>query len=269
LEIKGGQTITGYQEGKLIVAWANLTNNPDKGVYGGMQPGTTGCLLLLDELPKLDPNTAGLLNDALAKVKNPNGKIENDRGEKFSKARFYCIATGNAPLNREEPDYVANFKQDLSLQDRFMGSVYEVFVNLRVIGNAMRGFNFIFNYMWSVQQIIQSPEAANRSIPSFGFVSIRIMESLRDSWAYWHQNHEELGEGKIKTLKEGVDSFFGVFLDSQQEYLKEKSNYKNFIAEIKKMEALPFGEVTPEQQKETDRLIAEYNEKIKKARGVS
>jgi hypothetical protein len=95
------------------------------------------------------------------------------------------------------------------------------------------------------------------------------MESLRDSWAYWHQNHEELGEGKIKTLKEGVDSFFGVFLDSQQEYLKEKSNYKNFIAEIKKMEALPFGEVTPEQQKETDRLIAEYNEKIKKARGVS
>ena len=50
IEIRGGQTIKGYTEGTLIKAWAN----------GGM--------LILDELPKLDPNTAGLLNEALAEA---------------------------------------------------------------------------------------------------------------------------------------------------------------------------------------------------------
>ena len=49
IEINGGQTIEGYQEGKLIKAWS------------------TGKLLILDELPKLDPNTTGILNEALAK----------------------------------------------------------------------------------------------------------------------------------------------------------------------------------------------------------
>jgi cobaltochelatase CobS len=50
--IIGGQTIEGYREGQLIKAWQN----------GGM--------LILDELPKLDPNTAGLLNDALSMTGN-------------------------------------------------------------------------------------------------------------------------------------------------------------------------------------------------------
>ena len=50
--IIGGQTIEGYREGQLIKAWKD----------GGM--------LILDELPKLDPNTAGLLNDALSMTGN-------------------------------------------------------------------------------------------------------------------------------------------------------------------------------------------------------
>jgi cobaltochelatase CobS len=50
IEIRGGQTIKGYTEGTLIKAWEN---------GGG---------LILDELPKLDPNTAGLLNEALAEA---------------------------------------------------------------------------------------------------------------------------------------------------------------------------------------------------------
>ena len=50
VEIRGGQTIKGYEEGQLIKAWAQ------------------GGILILDELPKLDPNTAGLLNDALAET---------------------------------------------------------------------------------------------------------------------------------------------------------------------------------------------------------
>jgi MoxR-like ATPase len=35
----------------------------------GRKDKVDGCVLLLDELPKIDPNTAGILNDALAKVK--------------------------------------------------------------------------------------------------------------------------------------------------------------------------------------------------------
>lgn len=50
IEIRGGQTIEGYKEGELIKAWAE------------------GGIVILDELPKLDPNTAGLLNDALAET---------------------------------------------------------------------------------------------------------------------------------------------------------------------------------------------------------
>lgn len=48
INIIGGQTIEGYKQGVLSEAWEN------------------GYCLILDELPKLDPNTAGLLNEALA-----------------------------------------------------------------------------------------------------------------------------------------------------------------------------------------------------------
>jgi cobaltochelatase CobS len=48
INIVGGQTIEGYKQGIMINAWRD------------------GGVLILDELPKLDPNTAGLLNEALA-----------------------------------------------------------------------------------------------------------------------------------------------------------------------------------------------------------
>jgi hypothetical protein len=103
IEIRGGQTIKGYEEGLLIKAWAN------------------GGILILDELPKLDPNTAGLLNDALAETASQpkydeNGKliestipyITNGRGDKIYKGqdakdedlkfRFCVIATGNTNM---------------------------------------------------------------------------------------------------------------------------------------------------------------------------
>ena len=48
INIIGGQTIEGYKQGQLALAWER------------------GGVLILDELPKLDPNTAGMLNEALA-----------------------------------------------------------------------------------------------------------------------------------------------------------------------------------------------------------
>jgi hypothetical protein len=61
LDLVGGQTITGYQKGRLEMAWTNVD---EKG------ESFNGAVLCLDELPKLDPNTAGVLNAALAKIKD-------------------------------------------------------------------------------------------------------------------------------------------------------------------------------------------------------
>lgn len=261
LEIIGGQTIDGYQEGKLIVAWANLVTDPERGVIGGMESNKQGCLLLLDELPKLDPNTAGLLNDALSKIKNADPKITNARGEVYHKRNFYVVATGNAPLNRDEPDYVANFKQDLSLQDRFMGSIYELFVNVEMEARLMKGYNFIFNYMNKLRNVIDSKESENKSIPSFGFVSLRIMQSMMDTWRWWHQNHQQFPESK--TLLDSIESFYTVFLPEQAEWLKQRTSYQDFVAEIAVMEAKPLKEVTAAQETQTKQIVADYLKAVK------
>ena len=87
---------------------------------------------LLWSIIKIDPNTAGLLNEALAKVKDYKdniitGKkdipptIQNGRNEYLTKGNLMVVATGNVALNTIDPDYEANFKQDLSLLDRFIG----------------------------------------------------------------------------------------------------------------------------------------------------
>ena len=131
LEILGGQTIDGYQRGKLERAWGNL----DEEGEPLSKKGYLGAVLCLDELPKIDPNTAGALNGALAKVKEYKKStiagteittppsIENGRGQKIKKGNLVIIATGNLKLNEISTEYEANFKQDLSLQDRFAGSI--------------------------------------------------------------------------------------------------------------------------------------------------
>jgi cobaltochelatase CobS len=129
IEIRGGQTIRGYEDGQLIKAWAE------------------GGILILDELPKLDPNTAGILNDALAETASQpkydeNGKIiestipyiTNGRGERVYKGerakdenlrfRFGVIATGNTDMMNVGNKYGGNQRQDYSLVDRFAGSFY-------------------------------------------------------------------------------------------------------------------------------------------------
>jgi len=149
LDILGGQTIDGYQEGKLSMAWRNQIINTD-----GTKRELAGAVLILDELPKIDPNTAGILNEALAKVKDFKidlatkneiaPTIRNGKNEVLSLKNMFVIATGNVPLNTIDPDYEANFKQDLSLQDRFVGSTYKVFVDYRYECNEiMKGFAFI------------------------------------------------------------------------------------------------------------------------------
>lgn len=256
LELKGGQTIDGYQEGKLIRAWANL--KPD----GTEMSPNTGCVLLLDELPKIDPNTAGILNESLAAIADyeEDGQpveIENGRGQKFRRKNIFVIATGNTLLNSDSVDYEANFKQDLSLQDRFVGSTYEVFINLQYefFNILEQKWAFIFIYMNKLRKAID-----DNKLQSKAFVSIRIMKSIQRTYNVYRtivdnpgmaftnlqginatsftpsQDTEgnltaltTLEPGKVKTLEDGVNEFLNLFTFEQREKLKVDTDFDGFL----------------------------------------
>jgi len=213
LNLVGGQTIEGYQKGLLERAWGNLDSINGQRVAGNV--------LLLDELPKLDPNTAGVMNDALAKVKRRKS-IENGRGEKIAMGNCFIVATGNVKLNEMDEDYVANFKQDLSLQDRFVGSCYPILVQYSYqVDDIMKGFLWIWNYMTDLQKAIDALKVTSQA-----FVSNRIMESLRDTqlvyagYALQVQPSQAQLLQKPKTLMQGVNSFLSLFDTKTREALE-------------------------------------------------
>jgi cobaltochelatase CobS len=243
IEIRGGQTIRGYEEGLLIKAWAN------------------GGILILDELPKLDPNTAGVLNDMLAKIKR-GGDITNGRQEKISKGKaIYIVATGNILLNREDPSYGGNNKQDLSLQDRFAGSCYEFIIELKSERSSMMGYLFIWNYLTKLRF-----EIMEKRFDNFAFVSRRLMESLRDTHAFYMAQKKSIPTAdqkkfQAKTIIQGLESFFDLFLDTQKQALKADTNYDAFkISAVQAMNR-PDGQEfvdTTQEIEESDRLVALY-----------
>lgn len=279
LDILGGQTITGYQEGKLTQAWNNRIQNVD-GTFTNVE----GCVLILDELPKIDPNTAGILNDALAKVKefrpsdtekDANGNpvmipptITNGRNEVLPMGNFFCIATGNTKLNTVDPDYEANFKQDLSLQDRFIGSTYRVFVDYEYeFNNIMAGYGFIWIFCTKLRQAIEELKATGQA-----FVSIRIMENLR---ATFEVEVDLMGRKKAgvitkpKTIIDALDTFFLLFKKSIRDRLLQVVDYpefKNIVSQKLKMKVDPNSPNynTPDEIREAERMIKDYKEKQKK-----
>jgi cobaltochelatase CobS len=162
IEIRGGQTIEGYQEGLLIEAWAK------------------GGVLILDELPKLDHNTAGLLNAALAEAaKQPkydeNGQviedtiptITNGKGIKIKKGqwakddelrfRFCVIATGNTNMMNVGNKYAGNNKQDYSLVDRFAGSFY--FLEQNLDQEKKLTYPYVFHVCNAIRQFLIEEDA--------------------------------------------------------------------------------------------------------------
>ena len=109
MQVIGGFSIDGYQRGQLEMAWE----------YGGV--------LILDELPKLDPNTAGLLNDALSMTADKGEIIVNGKGDEIRKHEdFMCIGAGNTDMKSVSVNFSGNNRQDYSLIDRFSGSVYQI-----------------------------------------------------------------------------------------------------------------------------------------------
>jgi cobaltochelatase CobS len=205
-EIIGGQTMDGYVEGKLIEAWSK------------------GMVLVLDELPKIDPNTAGLLNDALAKTKVPNAVIFNSRKESFTKHKdFAVIATGNIYPDKESFSYGANNKQDLSLLDRFSGSVHFIEKNpaleKAILGNDM---------VWSVCDRIRS---AVFDLKYDAQLSLRFMVNARDAY---NLEMSRLKGGKVpgdgKTLRSTVDSYLSTFSEQQRKNIMDRIDYRGVLA---------------------------------------
>ena len=274
LEIIGGQTIDGYQEGKLIQAWGNL----DLGINPRTNQPYEGALLLIDELPKLDPNTAGVMNDALSAVKDPdevsNGKvipknIFNGRNEAIALKNFFAIGTGNTLLLRPDPNYTANFAQDASLQDRFAGSTYRVFYdyemeyekvmtikNKEINGILFSEVNMAFLFVF----LIQFREAVDRlGYNNEAFVSARIMGNLRDTYLAYRIN--ELASDpnqRPKTLQDGIASFMSLFTDVQQTNIKGEIPYDDFMdTTIPEANNRDLGELSTDTQRDEAQLIVD------------
>jgi hypothetical protein len=113
MQIVGGFNIKGYTEGQLELAWKY------------------GALLILDELPKLDPNTAGILNEALSSAAEDDAFITSGRGEQIPKHNdFRVIGAGNTDMKSAPSGFSGNNRQDYSLVDRFTGSYYLIEADL-------------------------------------------------------------------------------------------------------------------------------------------
>lgn len=273
LDIVGGQTIDGYKEGRLTQAWGNLDLglNPLGHYYDG-------ALLLLDELPKIDPNTAGILNDGLAKIKDGVKEVEDSKGNKIQvpptimngngeliqKKKIFIIATGNSLLNEANKDYEANFKQDLSLQDRFAGSCYKITYNYKFeyekmmtnvstksLPNIKIDLTFAFNFLSQLRM-----EIVKLELTGVAFVSTRLMIVTRDTFVAYIVNRE-LAPNNIpepKKISEVVKSFMSLFKKDQRENIEKALivEFKDFYDKCAVKESLPLDQLNNSTKEERD-----------------
>jgi hypothetical protein len=197
----------------------------------------------------------------LAKIKR-GAPITNGRQQLIPKGKkIYVMATGNILLNREDPAYSGNTKQDLSLQDRFAGSCYEFIIELYSEKSSMMGFLFLWNYLTKLRFLISEKRYDN-----FAFVSRRLMESLRDTQAFYMAQKKKVTtdgmmEFPAKTVIQGMESFFDLFLPEQIVALKTESNYADFKKEAIKAMNRPADQEfvdTADEIKEAGKLAEKY-----------
>lgn len=273
LDIIGGQTIEGYQEGKLSIAWSN------REIVDGQEVTYKGCVLILDELPKIDPNTAGILNEALAKVKQFKEKdgvsvpptIMNGKNQVLTLGNLFVIGTGNVALNTIDPDYEANFKQDLSLQDRFIGSTYKVFVDYDFEFNVvMKGFAFIWLFGVKLREALENVRATGQA-----FVSLRLMENMRSTYIEYRRvmmQNKSLKTSSIisnpKTIIESVETVFALVKEAQRKQVMDAVDFKGFKKIVDEKNKMAFDPTAPnfdtaEEIAEAQTIIRQYEERQK------
>lgn len=244
IEIRGGQTIKGYEEGQLIKAWAE------------------GGILILDELPKLDPNTAGLLNDALAETASQpkydsNGKIiektipyiVNGRGDKIFKGqdaknpdlkfRFCVIGTGNTDMMNIGNKYGGNQRQDYSLVDRFAGSFYTI--EKDVVKEMELTYPYVFNVCNSMRNFLESKDALQsislRTMLNFNRTFEQEMLYKMES-TFADEIFNNGGERVApKTIEDSVNSFLNMLEKNLRNDIENASEFRESISERAKTEA--------------------------------
>jgi cobaltochelatase CobS len=245
IEIRGGQTIKGYEEGQLIKAWAE------------------GGILILDELPKLDPNTAGLLNDALAETASQpkydqNGKviektipyIVNGRGDKVYKGqdakdpnlkfRFCVIGTGNTDMMNIGNKYGGNQRQDYSLVDRFAGSFYTI--EKDPIKEIELTYPYVFNVCDTMRNILESKDALQsislRTMLNFNRTFEQEMLYKMES-VFADEIFNNAGERVApKTIEDSVTSFLDMLEKNLRSDLENSPEFREAISERAKTEAV-------------------------------
>lgn len=227
LEVLGGQSVEGFKQGKLIDCWRN------------------GKILIIDEMPKLDPNTAGLFNDALAKSSKTRSKgdarINSANAEEPPIERnddFGIIATGNIYPNTAPPEqYKGNNQQDLSLLDRFSGSVYYI-EYAEIQDQLTTRFKFLYDFLIGNYHDYIRNKRAGTTLPTprglrtileqqnaknMALVSYRTNISFRIAFEYELVRAIAKKEGNDvtivgKTLANAFDSWMVAFKSSTDTY---------------------------------------------------
>ena len=248
LEVLGGQSVEGFKEGKLIDCWKN------------------GKILILDEMPKLDANTAGLFNDALAKSsktrKDSEAKINsaNPQEPPIERAKdFGVIATGNIyPNQPPPPQYRGNNQQDLSLLDRFSGSVYYTEFDKNTDEDTTR-FKFLYDFLVGnyydyieakknrttlptprgLRTIIDANAFKNLALVSYRTnISFRVafeFELVREIAKRNGQNVEQNGKTFLKTFQSYMVAFRET-TDAYDKIIRETSYTDAYINNLVKTE---------------------------------
>ncbi len=238
IDIKGGQTIEGYKEGALIEAWRD------------------GKVLILDELPKLDANTAGILNDALAKTAKEDAIIFNGLNNPIKKhPDFGCIATGNTFGKGASGNYVGNNKQDASLLDRFSGCVYRIGFNETLERQLI--YPAVVDMCLKIRKAILQDEGKEDD-DTEDIMTLRTMLNIQR--AYEMEMLRETGlkdhRGKLvrkvrngKTVKDAFESYFLVMNRDKADKIREQVGMEGFYNSYR-------------GKNEKDQFIAEYKRRI-------
>jgi hypothetical protein len=216
IDLKGGQTIEGYKEGGLIEAWRD------------------GKILILDEMPKLDSNTAGILNDALAKSGKDKAIIFNGLNNPIVKhKKFGCIASGNVIGRGVSGNYVGNNKQDASLLDRFSGCIYRVGFNEALERQLI--YPAVVNKCLEIRNAILRYEGKNSGDDDTeDIMTLRTMINIQRS--YLQEMKREIANKKVpngKTLRDAFESYFMVMSSDKAERIRDEINMEGFYNSYK------------------------------------
>jgi len=221
MQIIGGFSIKGYEEGQLELAWR----------YGGV--------LILDELPKLDPNTAGLLNDALSMSADKGALLTNGKGEKIPKHDdFMVIGAGNTDMKSVSVNFSGNNRQDYSLVDRFSGSMYVVGVNESL--ERKLTYSAVYNIADGIRKKLpdDSIEAITlRSMLNFNRIyQMEMLRKIESPLAFYPvgTSEEDIEQGNVeggKTLKDSIDSWLDSLGKDRATTMKATTEFKSVLSD--------------------------------------